>query len=98
MIGPYFISKDVLESEKISIEKDGVSEEKLFVKDNAKFIDTFKYKLLMYLYEDVAKQQHVRSKLFVGCDDYSKFSSLRDEFDEKGEEIFGKNFIKDNAD
>lgn len=98
LIGPYFISKDVLESEKISIEKDGVSEEKLFVKDNAKFIDTFKYKLLMYLYEDVAKQQHVRSKLFVGCDDYSKFSSLRDEFDEKGEEIFGKNFIKDNAD
>ena len=98
LIGPYFISKDVLESEIIVVEKDGASEEKLFVKDNDKFIDTFKYKLLMYLYEDVAKQQYVRSKLFVGCDDCSKFSSLRDEFDKKGEEIFGKNFIKDNVD
>lgn len=98
LIGPYFISKDVLESEKMKIEEDGVSEEKLFVKDNDKFIETFKYKLLMYLYEDVAKQQHVRSKLFAGCDDYSKFSSLRDEFDVKGEEIFGKNFIEGNVD
>lgn len=98
LIGPYFISNDVLESEKRVIEKDGASEEKLFVKDNDKFIETFKYKLLMYLYEDVARQQHVRSTLFAGCDDYSKFSSLNDEFDEKGEEIFGKNFIGYNTD
>lgn len=96
LLGPYFISNDVLKSE--VIKNDGVHEERLFVKDNDKFIDVFKYKVLMYLYEDVAKQQHIRSKLFAGCDDYSKFSSLCDEFDEKGEEIFGKNFIKDNAD
>lgn len=97
LLGPYFISKDVLESEKIVIEKEGVSEERLFVKENDKFIDAFKNKVLMYLYEDVAKQQNIRSKLFSGCDDYSKFSSLCEEFDEKGEEIFGKGFIKENA-
>ena len=98
LLGPYFLSKDLLKSEKVVIKEEGVSKERLFVKNNNKFIDAFKNKVLMYLYEDVAKQQHIRSELFSGCDDYSKFSSLCKEFDEKGEEIFGKGFIKEYSD
>jgi len=76
LLGPYFISKDILESG-----------------DNDKIIDTIKSKVLMYLFEDVARQQHVRATLFEGGD-YSRYSSICADFDRKGEEIFGENFIE----
>lgn len=58
--------------------------------NNDKFIDAFKNKVIMYLYEDAAKQH--KSKLFSGCDS-TKYSSVCHAFDEKGIRIFGEDFI-----
>ena len=54
--------------------------------DKAAFNNAFKSKVLMYLYEDAARQH--RSELFRGCD-YSTYSAVCDAYDEKGEAIFG---------
>ncbi|MBU3075606.1 AAA family ATPase [Clostridium estertheticum] len=76
LLGPYFLSNDIIKLEK------GTN----FVMNNEKFIETFKNKVLMYLYEDAAKQH--KQKLFEGCD-YSKYSSICEAFDKNGEKIFG---------
>lgn len=52
------------------------------------FIKAFKNKVLMYLFEDAAKQR--RTSLFEGCSDTTKYSSICKEFDLRGVEIFGK--------
>ena len=90
LLGPYFLSKDVLDVK--TDEKDS----KHIVNDNDKFLKAFKSKVLMYLFEDVAKQYG--SKLFSGCEDSSKYSAICKEFDIKGEDIFGDDFIKKYAD
>ena len=54
------------------------------LKDTETFIDTFKDKVLMYLFEDAAKQR--RKDLFVKTD--IRYSELCTEFDEKGIDIF----------
>ena len=81
LLGPYFLSKDVIST----------SEGDNYVKDNKKFIEAFKSKIIMYLYEDAAKQY--KQKLFEGCDDCSKYSSVCESFDEKGELIFGEDIL-----
>ena len=48
--------------------------------------DIFKNKIIMYLFEDAAKQK--KHTLFSGCSDTSRYSSIRDEFDTKGVFIF----------
>lgn len=74
-LGPYFISKDIV------IPKDGDEI------DRDKFIKTFKNKVIMYLFEDAAKQK--RSKLFEGCfQESSRYSEICKEFDVKGIGIF----------
>lgn len=83
LLGPYFLSKDVIEA----------NEDTGFVKDNDKFIKTFKSKVLMYLYEDAAKQH--KQKIFEGCD-HSKYSSVCEDFAKIGIEIFG-NDIKSSV-
>ena len=55
----------------------------------------------MYLYEDAAKQY--KQKLFEGCSDHSKYSSVCEAFDKIGEAIFGIDtqydiFDKENVD
>ena len=92
LLGPYFLSKDVVETEKTD---EGTSEQ-INIKDNDKFLKAFKSKVLMYLFEDVAKQYG--SRLFEGCDDSTKYSSICKEFDKKGEAIFGNDFINKYAD
>ncbi|MEG2789631.1 MAG: AAA family ATPase [Romboutsia sp.] len=77
LLGPYFLSKDVIST----------PEANNYVKDNKKFIEAFKSKIIMYLYEDAAKQY--KQKLFEGCSDYSKYSSVCEAFDKIGEVIFG---------
>lgn len=74
-LGPYFISrKIVVPLEGKEIERD-------------KFIRTFKNKVIMYLFEDAAKQK--RSKLFEGCfDNSNRYSEICREFDDKGIGIF----------
>ena len=77
-MGPFFIGEDVF-----AFGDDG----KILNPD--KFIKVFKSKVIMYLYEDAAKQQ--KHKLFSGCDS-SRYSSICDAFDEIGIEIFGADF------
>ncbi|WP_010651624.1 AAA family ATPase [Oceanobacillus massiliensis] len=75
LLGPYFLSK------KIIPENDPI--------DPTKFIATFKSKVIMYLFDDAAKQK--RQSLFDGCNDKTKYSSICKEFEDKGVFIFGKN-------
>lgn len=78
LMGPYFISKKLLK-----VDDDGM------IEDQEKFVQTFKSKVIMYLYEDAAKQH--KHKLFEGCDS-SRYSSVCDEFDKIGIRIFGEDF------
>lgn len=54
--------------------------------DKGVFNSAFKSKVLMYLYEDAARQH--RAELFRRCD-HSTYSAVCEAFDEKGEAIFG---------
>lgn len=63
------------------------------------FIQVFKSKVLMYLFEDAAKQK--RKALFATNDDNIRYSSLCKDFDEKGVYVFdidiSKEFDRDIA-
>ena len=75
-LGPYFISR------RIVVPSDGGNEI-----DSNKFCDAFKNKVLMYLFEDAAKQK--RGKLFEGCKTgQSRYSKICEAFDEQGIGIF----------
>jgi len=78
LMGPFFIGEDVF-----AFGEDGK------ILNPEKFIKVFKSKVIMYLYEDAAKQQ--KHKLFSGCDS-TRYSSICDAFDEIGIEIFGADF------
>ncbi|MGU8437171.1 McrB family protein [Clostridium perfringens] len=80
LIGPYFLSNDIIK----------VSEGSNFVEDNDKFKKAFKSKVIMYLFEDAAKQR--KQDLFVGCD-CSRYSLICEAFDAIGEGIFGSDII-----
>jgi hypothetical protein len=58
--------------------------------DSDGFREVFKSKVIMYLFEDAAKQR--RDTLFGGCEGETKtrYSSICDEFDVKGIDIFCK--------
>lgn len=81
LMGPFFLSGKLLKSD-----EDGN------IINPQKFIDVFKSKVLMYLYEDAIKQR--KHDFFHNCDT-SKYSSVCDAFDEHGVEIFGSNFMSD---
>lgn len=74
LMGPYFISKKNLgDSTAIDAEN---------------FIRIFKNKVIMYLFEDAAKQK--RSSLFAGCSEKNLYSAICKEFDDKGVSIFAE--------
>lgn len=74
-LGPYFISRSII------IPKDGDEI------NRDKFINTFKNKVIMYLFEDAAKQK--RPRLFEGCfQNSSRYSEICKEFEAKGVGIF----------
>lgn len=74
-LGPYFISRSIV------VPENGNEI------DSAAFTDTFKNKVLMYLFEDAAKQK--RSTLFEGCfEGKGRYSEICREFEEKGIGIF----------
>lgn len=80
LMGPYFISKKVMpEGTQIDAET---------------FIRVFKNKVIMYLFDDAAKQK--RHSLFAGCDEKTRtqYSKICDEFEKRGVAIFC-NAIKD---
>lgn len=78
LMGPFFLSKKVITSG-----EDG------FILDKDKFMEAFKNKVIMYLYEDAVKQG--KHRFFDGCEN-SKYSSVCDAFDKKGISIFGATF------
>ncbi len=74
-LGPYFIARDIV----VPVSGTEINKKK--------FSDTFKSKVIMYLFEDAAKQK--RSNLFEGCfQSSSRYSEICREFDEKGIGIF----------
>ena len=77
LLGPYFIGKQFFNTD----ENNHCA--------NADFIDMFKDKVLMYLFEDACKQK--AKDMFEGCD-HSRYSRICDAFDIMGIEIFGKAF------
>ena len=81
LMGPFFLSEDVLET---------ISEKDDTIANIDRFMGTFKSKVIMYLYEDAAKQH--KHRLFSGCEDTTKYSAVCDSFDEIGIRIFGEDF------
>lgn len=75
LMGPYFISKKNLPEGNVI--------------DPEEFSRIFKNKVIMYLFDDAAKQK--RATLFEGCEEKSRnqYSKICNEFDEKGVLIFG---------
>lgn len=68
LLGPFFLSKKVIPAAGEI--------------DPARFMDAFKNKVLMYLYDDAAKQK--RASLFASDVDTTKYSAVCDAFDERG--------------
>ena len=81
LMGPFFISKDIIKT---------VSDTDDTIENSDRFVKVFKSKVIMYLYEDAAKQH--KRKLFSGCEDTTKYSAVCDAFDEIGIRIFGEDF------
>ena len=81
LMGPFFLSKKTLKS---------VSTTDSTIADIDRFMDTFKSKVIMYLYEDAAKQH--KHTLFSGCEDTTKYSAVCESFDKIGLQIFGEDF------
>lgn len=75
LMGPFFLAKKVI-----------ASDENGMIIDAEKFMEAFKGKVIMYLYEDAVKQR--KHDFFNGCDS-SKYSSVCEAFEEKGMAIFG---------
>ena len=75
-LGPYFMSRSIV------VPADGGTEI-----DSEKFCNAFKNKVLMYLFEDVAKQK--RPKLFEGSKyGQTRYSKICEAFEEQGIDIF----------
>ena len=77
LIGPYFLSiKAFLNGD---------------VVDSKEFCRVFKSKVIMYLFDDAAKQK--RNTLFSGCDEQARnqYSKICAAFDTKGVNIFCEN-------
>lgn len=81
LMGPFFLPKTIITT---------VSDTDDTIADTDLFLDTFKSKVIMYLYEDAAKQH--KHKLFAGCPDTTKYSAVCETFDKIGMRIFGEDF------
>ena len=84
LLGPYFITKEKLDSVNKSYNKGNKDE-----KSEDEFVEGFKGKVLMYLFEDAAAGN--LGALFNNCDHF-RYSDVCDAFDRQGVEIFGPNF------
>ena len=75
-LGPYFISRSIV------VPPNGGTEI-----DSERFCDVFKHKVLMYLFDDAARQK--RGKLFEGsAKGQARYSKICEAFDEQGIGIF----------
>ena len=74
-LGPYFISRNIV----VPASGNEI--------DSKRFCDVFKHKVLMYLFDDAAKQK--RAKLFEGsAKGQARYSKICEAFDEQGIGIF----------
>lgn len=81
-LGPYFMAK------KIIVPKSGNEI------DPKKFSEAFKNKVIMYLFEDAAKQK--RAALFEGCSEHcTRYSEICKKFDEIGIYIFNEDIQRE---
>ena len=81
-LGPYFVARGIAVPE---------SGDEI---DRDSFIDTFKNKVIMYLFEDAAKQK--RMALFEGCaDSGNSYSEICRKFEDEGINIFNKDIVKE---
>lgn len=76
-LGPFFLKLPICEA--------GI--------DSKRFAELFKNKVLMYLFEDAARQK--RNTIFEGCRDETRFSKICEKFDQDGLKLFGDEFCKD---
>ncbi len=94
---PENLIQDMPDSKEMLLEKEGVLDQELLqpgpaeAADRDYFIQSFKSKVIMYLYEDAAKQY--KHKLFSGsgCDS-SRYSAVCEAFEKMGMRIFGDDF------
>lgn len=86
LLGPFFINLASIKETNSSLPSGKLS------LDKEKFSEVFKNKVLMYLFEDAAKQ---RLSIFNGIDDKSKkrFSDICSSFDSVGIDIFDQSII-----
>lgn len=81
-LGPYFLSRNIV------VPENGTEI------DSERFCTVFKNKVIMYLFEDAAKQK--RKDLFKGCfENYNRYSEICHEFDHKGIGIFNEVIQRD---
>lgn len=79
-LGPYFLARDIV------VPENGDEIE------SSRFIGVFSHKVLMYLYEDAAKQ--IRKSVFSGSRSAGlRYSDLVREFNEVGIEIFNPQIV-----
>lgn len=78
LLGPFFLSKKAIKADEAN-----------HIIDEEAFRKAFKSKVIMYLFEDAARQY--RSRLFKS-DICKMYSSICDEFDKHGMAIFGDDF------
>ena len=85
LLGPYFLSKTVLES----------ATKAASFEEQEKYCSLFKSKVLMYLFEDVVKMNP--TELFNSFDQNKPlhYSDLCSKFDEIGLDIFNEEFVKE---
>lgn len=87
-LGPYFISRNIV------VPENGGTEI-----NSEKFCDAFKHKVLMYLFDDAAKQK--RGALFEGSNKgHNRYSRICSAFDEQGIGIFSpeiQNYVKSHS-
>jgi len=75
LLGPFFISYELMQDLKRDLKG-----------SSPRFNDTFKNKILMYLYEDAGR--HFRDTIFKGCNSGAGFSEICQNYDSMGIEIF----------
>lgn len=88
LMGPFFIK---LDSYKIEIKADNSNSFESDKKSydyilNDKFLEAFKNKVLMYLFDDAAKQK--RKDFFQGVENSNRYSVICKEFEQNGLQIF----------
>ncbi|MDD5842884.1 MAG: AAA family ATPase, partial [Solobacterium sp.] len=85
-----FLADDLKVNEDKQLGPYFLSKEK--ITDSEKFADAFKNKVLIYLFEDAARQR--RNELFDGVkEEKNRYSHICDEFDRQGIKIFNKKIV-----